>query len=419
MWTEIVRSDPSMSQSVLDRFLRYVTYDTTSQEESGTFPSTPGQLAFGQVLAEELRSLGLSDVQQDRWGYVTATIPATVPGVPVLGLVAHMDTSNAVSGAGIRPALVKYTGEDIVLNEEKNIRLSPSEFPVLDLYRNQTLVVTDGTTLLGADDKAGVAEIVTLAQRMMAPDAPLHGQIRIAFTPDEEIGAGTDHFDVKAFGADFAYTVDGGPLGELEYENFNAAGATVEIRGRNIHPGEGKGRMVNASAIACEFQSLLPPTEQPAFTEGYQGFFHLCSIEGGVEHCTMKYILREHDRDKFGFQKYRMTSIAQTLNRRWGEGTVTVDIQDQYYNMYSVIRNHMELVDIARAAFETCGVEPRIQPIRGGTDGARLSQEGLPCPNLSTGGCNYHSRYEFIPVNSLEKMADVLVQLVVGLTEGR
>ncbi len=408
-----------MPTPVLDRFLRYVAIDTTSREESDSFPSTPGQLTFGRMLVQELEELGLSDVKQDRYGYVTATIPATVPGVPVLGLVAHMDTSDDISGAGIRPRLVKYTGEDILLNQAEDIWLRPSQFPILDLYRDETLVVTDGTTLLGADDKAGVAEIMTLAQRMMSPDAPLHGKIRIAFTPDEEVGAGTDHFDVKAFGADLAYTVDGGPLGELEYENFNAAAATVEISGRSIHPGEGKGRMINASTIACEFHSLLPPLEQPAFTEGYEGFFHLYSLEGNVEHCTMKYLLREHDRDKFAFQKYRMASIAQTLNLRWGEGTVQVKIQDQYANMYSVIRNHMEVVEIARAAFLACGVEPLIQPIRGGTDGAKLSQAGLPCPNLSTGGCNFHSRYEFIPVSSLERMADVLVSLVSGMAQGR
>ena len=406
-----------MKQTVLDRFLSYISLDTTSHEETGTFPSTPSQLEFGRRLAEELRGLGLEDVQQDNFGYVTATIPATAadPQIPVLGLIAHMDTSDAVSGAGIRPRLVPFTGEDILLNEEKGISLRVSEFPDLMECVGKTLIVTDGTTLLGADDKAGVAEIVTAAQRLMEPDAPLHGKIRLAFTPDEEIGAGTDHFDVKAFGADFAYTVDGGPVGELEYENFNAASAVVEISGVSIHPGTAKGRMVNAAAIACEFQSMLPPMEQPVFTEGYEGFFHLTSLTGDVEQCTMKYIIRDHDAAKFAAQKKWMESVAKELNRRWGEGTVSLTLQDQYYNMRDILQDRMDIVDRARAAFEACGIAPRVQPIRGGTDGAMLSYAGLPCPNLSTGGFNYHSRFEFIPAESLEQMVEVLLTLVSGL----
>ena len=405
--------------SVLERFLEYIKLDTTSLEDSETYPSSPNQLVFGRNLARELRELGLEDVIQDEHGYVTATVPATREGVPVLGLVAHMDTSSAVSGHNIRSQVIHYQGGDILLNEAEQISMTVEEFPYLADCVGRHLVVTDGTTLLGADDKAGIAEIVTLAQRLLAPDAPPHGKVRLAFTPDEEISGGTRYFDVKAFGADLAYTVDGGPLGELEYENFNAAAAVVEITGRSIHPGAAKGKMVNAAAVGCELQSMLPPMEQPAFTEGYEGFYHLLSVQGDVEKCTMKIALREHDEAKFQAQKDRLLSSAEILNRRWGNGTVSVSIKDQYFNMRPAIEDHMEVVEQAIAAFRARRIEPRIQPVRGGTDGARLSLAGLPCPNLSTGGYNFHGRYEFIPVESMEQMVEVLLTLATSFAEGK
>ncbi len=403
--------------AVLDRFLDYIQLDTTSREESETYPSSPNQLEFGRRLVQELQGLGLKQVRQDEHGYVTAIIPATREGGPVLGLLTHMDTSSAVSGEQIQARLVEYMGGSILLNETKQIVMRSEDFPFLTDCIGKTLVVTDGTTLLGADDKAGVAEVVTLAERLMAPDAPPHGEVRIAFTPDEEISGGTRYFDIPGFGADFAYTVDGGPIGELEYETFNAATATIEISGRSIHPGAAKGKMVNAAAVACELQSMLPPEEQPVFTEGHQGFYHLLSVHGEVEHCTMKIALREHDGEKFQAQKDRLNGIAQTLNGRWGEGTVSMTIRDQYYNMRPVIEKHMEVVDQAVSAFRACGIEPHIQPVRGGTDGARLSLAGLPCPNLSTGGYNFHSRFECIPVESMECMVDVLTKLVCSFGE--
>lgn len=408
-----------MKKTVLERFLAYISVDTTSDGESESYPSTPNQLELGRRLAEELKELGLSHVRQDEHGYVMAEIPATCEGVPAVGLVSHMDTSDAVSGADIRARLVPYEGGAIVLNPELGIVLKREEFPFLDDCIGTTMIVTDGTTLLGADDKAGVAEIVTLAERMMQPDAPKHGKICIAFTPDEEISGGTKYFDIQKFGAEVAYTVDGGPLGELEYENFNAATATVTIHGKSIHPGAAKGKMVNAAAVGCEFQSMLPPTEQPAFTEGYQGFYHLLSIQGNVENCTMRIALREHDGKRFEAQKAQIHSIAETLNCRWGAGTVEVLIRDQYFNMRPAIEKRMEVVEQAVAAFQTCGVEPIIQPIRGGTDGARLSLAGLPCPNLSTGGYNFHGHFECIPLESMEKMVDVLEALVCGYADGK
>ena len=403
--------------SVLERFLEYIKLDTTSLEESETYPSSPNQLIFGRNLAQELQELGLEDVLQDEHGYVTATIPATKEGGPVLGLVSHIDTSSAVSGCNICPHIVDYQGGDILLNEKEGISMTLADFPYLKECIGQHLIVTDGTTLLGADDKAGIAEIVTLAQRLMAPDAPPHGKVRLAFTPDEEISGGTRYFDVKAFGADLAYTIDGGPIGELEYENFNAATAVIEITGRSIHPGAAKGKMINAAAVACELQSMLPPMEQPAFTEGYEGFYHLLSVQGDVEQCAMKIALREHDTAKFQAQKDRLLSNAEVLNRRWGTGTVSVSIRDQYFNMRPAIEKHMEVVNQAVAAFRSCGIEPRIQPVRGGTDGARLSLAGLPCPNLSTGGYNFHGRYEFIPVESMEQMVEVLLTLAASFVE--
>ncbi len=400
-----------------ERFLKYIAVNTTSVDDAKVYPSSPNQKVLGAQIAEEMKAMGLTDVIQDEYGYVMGTIPATSEKGPTIGLISHLDTSNAVSGGPIHPAFVDYQGGDIILNKEQDIVMTPSVFPCLNEVKGKRLIVTDGTTLLGADDKAGVAEIMTLAERLLRPDAPKHGKIRIGFTPDEEVGEGTKFFDLEKFGAQIAYTVDGGALGELEYENFNAATATITIKGVSVHTGSAKNQMINAAAVGCEFQSLLPEKEQPVYTEGYEGFYHLSSIEGSREHCEMKYLLREHDAEKFAAQKRKIEEIGRKLNEKWGSGVVTVSIRDSYANMRPIIENHMELVDEARHAFEACGVKPIVQPIRGGTDGARLSHKGLPCPNLSTGGYLFHSRYEFIPQESLETMVDVLEKLVVGLSK--
>lgn len=400
-----------------ERFLKYIAVNTTSVDDAKVYPSSPNQKVLGAQIAEEMKAMGLTDVIQDEYGYVMGTIPATRDKGPTIGLISHLDTSNAVSGGPIHPAFVDYQGGDIVLNKEQDIVMTPSAFPCLNEVKGKRLIVTDGTTLLGADDKAGVAEIMTLAERLLRPDAPKHGKIRIGFTPDEEVGEGTKFFDLEKFGAQIAYTVDGGALGELEYENFNAATATITIKGVSVHTGSAKNQMINAAAVGCEFQSLLPEKEQPVYTEGYEGFYHLSSIEGSCVHCEMKYLLREHDAEKFAAQKRKVEEIGRKLNEKWGSGVVTVSIRDSYANMRPIIENHMELVDEARHAFEACGVKPIVQPIRGGTDGARLSHKGLPCPNLSTGGYLFHSRYEFIPQESLETMVDVLEKLIVGLSK--
>ena len=400
-----------------ERFLKYIAVNTTSVDDAKVYPSSPNQKVLGAQIAEEMKAMGLTDVIQDEYGYVMGTIPATRDKGPTIGLISHLDTSNAVSGGPIHPAFVDYQGGDIVLNKEQDIVMTPSAFPCLNEVKGKRLIVTDGTTLLGADDKAGVAEIMTLAERLLRPDAPKHGKIRIGFTPDEEVGEGTKFFDLEKFGAQIAYTVDGGALGELEYENFNAATATITIKGVSVHTGSAKNQMINAAAVGCEFQSLLPEKEQPVYTEGYEGFYHLSSIEGSCEHCEMKYLLREHDAEKFAAQKRKVEEIGRKLNEKWGSGVVTVSIRDSYANMRPIIENHMELVDEARHAFEACGVKPIVQPIRGGTDGARLSHKGLPCPNLSTGGYLFHSRYEFSPQESLETMVDVLEKLIVGLSK--
>lgn len=404
-------------QTVTERFLRYIAIDTTSQEGASSYPSTPNQLCMGQLLRQELQELGLTDVRMDSHGYVFGTIPANCPGGPVLGLIAHMDTSPAVSGADIRPQTVDYRGGDILLNREQNLVLRAEDCPELNGLVGQRLIVTDGTTLLGADDKAGVAELMCLAERLMEDPSIPHGKICLAFTPDEEVGQGTKYFDVKAFGADAAYTVDGGPLGEIEYENFNAATARVEIHGISVHTGTAKGRMKNALLMAHEFQAMMPQAETPACTAGYEGFYHLCSVQGGVELCKLVYNIREHDSRLFARRKERMVQIADYLNRKYGEHTVELTIEDSYFNMATVMQQHMGLLEKARAAFRAHGVEPVTPPIRGGTDGARLSFMGLPCPNLSTGGYNFHSRYEFIPVESMEKMVDVLTTLVSSFPE--
>ena len=401
--------------TVTDRFLNYVSFATQSDENTGACPSTPGQLELGYYLAREMEGMGLARVRTDANGYVYAVLPANCKtDAPVLGLIAHMDTSPDCSGAGIRPRTVLYQGGDIVLNQEKNIVMRESEFPSLTHNRGKHLIVTDGTTLLGADDKSGIALILTAVEELMASGQP-HGEVRIAFTPDEEIGAGGDHFDVAAFGADYAYTVDGGALGELEYENFNAASGRVTLNGVSIHPGSAKGKMKNACLMAMEFNALLPAEEIPARTEGYEGFFHLCDMKGQVEQAVLDYIIRDHDRKKFEARKAAFLAAAEQLNAKYGPGTAQAAVKDSYYNMKEQILPHMEIVDRAKAAMEKNGVTPKVQPIRGGTDGARLSFMGLPCPNLCACGENFHGRYEYVPVEDLEVMTRVLKTLICDL----
>lgn len=400
--------------NVTDRFLRYVSMDTQSMDDQEAYPSTEKQRKLAAVLAEELISLGAADVTVDAYSYVTATIPATTDKeIPVLGFISHMDTSPACSGKDIKPQIIRnYDGKDILINKDSGLTMRVSEFPELQNYMGNDLITTDGTTLLGADDKAGVAEIMTMAEYLLAhPEIP-HGTIRIGFTPDEEVGRGTDFFDVKGFGAEVAYTVDGGQLGELEYENFNAATAKIQIHGISIHTGSAKGKMVNALHIGMEFHSMLPVFENPAFTEGYEGFFHLDSINGGVELAEMKYLIRDHDMNLFNRKKETMQKIAAYLNEKYGAGTVELNIIDSYFNMREKVEPHIYLVDIATEAMKEIGVEPIIRPIRGGTDGARLSFKGLPCPNLCTGGHNFHGRYEYISIQSMEKVVELLLKIV-------
>ncbi|WP_186565198.1 peptidase T [Lawsonibacter celer] len=400
--------------NALNRFLKYVSFDTQSAEGQEQMPSTDKQKVLGAALAEELGALGLHNAHMDEFGYVYAWLPATAgcEGVPCVGLIAHMDTSPEASGADVKPRIVHYDGSDVVLNMEQNIVLSPAKFPTLNRYVGQDLVVTDGTTLLGADDKAGIAEIVTAVEYLTQhPEIP-HGRIAVCFTPDEEVGRGADKFDVAGFGAAVAYTVDGGALGQLEYENFNAASAKITIHGVNIHPGEAKNKMKNAVLIANELISLLPADETPGTTEGYEGFYHVNSIEGNVTCVDIGCIIREHDKELFLARKQRMTDLVGQMNAKYGAGTVELTLKDQYYNMREMVEPHMYLIHRARAAMTAVGVEPAVVPVRGGTDGARLSYMGLPCPNLGTGGINFHGVHEYIPVNALEKMTDVLVNLV-------
>ena len=405
-------------KTAIDRLLNYVSYDTESDEASESCPSTAKQLVLAEQLRQELIELGAADVRVSEFGYVFARIPATSDEkVPVLGFIAHMDTSPALSGADVKPRIVQdYDGGDIVLNEEKQIVMKVADFSFLPGLKGEDLIVTDGTTLLGADDKAGIAEIMTMAEHLLTHPEIKHGEICIGFTPDEEIGRGADRFDVADFGADIAYTVDGGALGELEYENFNAASAKVVIHGASIHPGSAKLKMKNALLIGMEFQSLLPTFENPMYTEGYEGFYHLDVMNGSVEEAQMDYIIRDHDRAKFEEKKRFFADAAAFLNRKYGEGTVVCEIRDSYYNMKEKIEPCMYLIDTAEAAMRACGVEPIVVPIRGGTDGARLSYMGLPCPNLCTGGYNYHGKYEFIPVGSLEKTTEILVEIAKRLT---
>ena len=401
--------------NVKERFLEYVSYPTMSDEMSETCPSTEKQWALAHRLTQDLCALGM-DAFCDEYGYVYGTLAAnTDKPAPVIGLIAHMDTSDACADAPIHAREVLYTGEDIVLHPEKGIVLSETAYPGLAKYRGKHLIVTDGTTLLGADDKAGAAEIVCAVAAMIASGAP-HGTVKVAFTPDEEIGRGADRFDVAGFGADFAYTVDGGALGGIEYENFNAAGAEIVITGRSIHPGDAKGKMVNAALLACEINALLPAEQIPAMTEGYEGFIHLTDMEGDCEHACIRYIIRDHDREKFEEKKAVVAAAVAAINEKWraiaGGDAAELRMRDSYYNMREMLEDKMEIVSRAADAMRACGVTPEYVPIRGGTDGARLSFEGLPCPNLSTGGENYHSRYEYACVEDMETMTEVLCRLL-------
>ena len=408
-----------MKESVVDRFLRYVKIDTQSDEHSSTVPSTKKQLKLANMLAEELRELGLDDAEVDDNGYVMATLPANNGGKgPVIGWIAHMDTSPDFTAEQVKPQIHRnYDGGEIVLNRKENLVLSPADFPELLDYRGQDLITTDGTTLLGADDKAGVAEIMTALAWLQDHPEIKHGTLRVAFTPDEEIGRGADHFDVKKFDAAFAYTVDGGGLGELEFENFNAALATLTFAGRNVHPGTAKDKMINSMQVAMEYNALLPPAERPEHTEGYEGFFHLIDISGEVEKTVMRYLVRDHDRKKFEDRKKLLEEAAALLRMKYGKDTVKVELKDQYYNMREQIEPVHYVVDLAEVAMKECGVTPVVKPIRGGTDGARLSYMGLPTPNLFTGGHNFHGRYEFIPIPSMEKAVEVIV-LISNKAEG-
>jgi len=401
--------------TVLERFLNYVVVETTSDPYAESFPSTKSQLDFGHTLMEEMKELGLTDVTQDEYGYVFGTIPSTVPNYKgkILGLIAHMDTAPAASGKNIKPRVIKnYDGAEIVLNAEKKIVMKPEDFPSLKQYVGQDLVVTDGLTLLGGDDKAGVAEIMTAAEYLINhPEIP-HGPIRVGFTPDEEVGQGADYFDVKKFGADFAYTVDGGECGELEYENFNAASVFVDFTGLSIHPGSAKNKMINALLLAMEFQGMMPEAQKPEHTEGREGFIHLESLEGSVEHASSEYIVRDHDFDLFKKKKEYMQRAADYMNVKYGEGTVSLRMEDSYYNMRQQIEPHYFLIENVLKVYEKLDIEPKIQPIRGGTDGSRLSFMGLPCPNLGTGGHNFHGHFEYVCVQSMEKCVQVLIELV-------
>ena len=406
--------------NVTDRFLRYVKFDTQSDELTNLTPSTPGQLIFAQALEKELRALGLRDISLDDNGYLMATLPSNVSRpVPTVGFIAHLDTSPDMSGHNVNPRIVEnYDGSDIVLNEKENIVLSPAEFPELLHYKGEDLIVTDGTTLLGADDKAGIAEIISAVAYLQKHPEIEHGDIRIAFNPDEEIGQGAHKFDVERFGADWAYTMDGGEIGELEYENFNAAVANVTFKGRNVHPGYAKHKMINSMRIANQFILMLPRWETPEHTEGYEGFYHLVHIDGSVEQTTLTYIIRDHDRDRFERRKKELEHLTRKTNNEF-PGCASIEIKDQYYNMREKIEPVMHIISTAEEAMRLAGVTPKVQPIRGGTDGAQLSFKGLPCPNIFAGGLNFHGRYEFVPVSSMEKARQVIVEIARLVAQGK
>lgn len=401
-----------MASPLIERFLKYVAFDTQSDELTNMTPSTPGQMIFAEYLKTELEQLGLKDITLDANGYLMATLPAnTDKELPTIGFIAHLDTSPDMSGKNVKPRIVeKYDGQPIVLNAEKNVVLDPQEFPELLNYLGEDLIVTDGNTLLGADDKAGVAEIISAMEYLLQHPEIEHGKIRVGFNPDEEIGLGAHKFDVEQFGCDFAYTMDGGAVGELEYENFNAASAKVTIRGRNVHPGYAKHKMINSMRAATQFIVMLPRWETPEHTEGYEGFYHLVGIQGTVEETVLTYIIRDHDRARFESRKREIEHLVNKTNSEY-PGSTSVEIKDQYYNMREKIEPVMHVIEIAEQAMRDAGIEPKVQPIRGGTDGAQLSFKGLPCPNIFAGGENFHGRYEYVPISSMEKAKDVVVNI--------
>lgn len=405
-------------EKVVERFIRYVKFDTKSDPNSELCPSTRGQYTFGEELVKELIEIGLTDANIDENGYIMATLPSNIDkDVPTIGFIAHMDTSPDMSGENVKPKLIdNYDGKDITLNEEKNIILSTKDFPDLLDYVGDTLITTDGTTLLGVDNKAGIAEIITAVEYLIDNPSIKHGTVKIGFTPDEEIGRGADLFNVAAFGAEYAYTMDGGPIGELEYENFNAAGVKIKIQGRNVHPGTAKNKMVNSMLIAMELHSMLPVNERPEYTSGYEGFFHLNEINGDVEETKLIYIIRDHDKSLFEKKKMIMTEAVSFINSKYGEGTVDMDLKDSYFNMKEKIEPVMDIVLKAKKAMEALDIKPVIKPVRGGTDGARLSYMGLPCPNIFAGGHNYHGKFEYVPVSSMKKAVEVILKIIEDLT---
>lgn len=399
--------------TLVERFLKYVSFDTQSSEETRLTPSTPGQMVFAKYLKSELESLGLEEITLDEYGYLFATLPAnTEKEVPTIGFIAHMDTSPDMSGKDVTPRIVEnYNGSDIVLNAEDRVILSPAQFPELLTHKGEDLIVTNGKTLLGADDKAGIAEIVSAVAYLKEHPEIKHGKIRIGFNPDEEIGEGAHKFDVEKFGCEWAYTMDGGEVGELEYENFNAAAAKIVFKGRNVHPGYAKHKMINSIRIANQFISMLPRHETPEHTEGYEGFYHLVGIQGDVEQTTLSYIIRDHDRSRFESRKREMAHLVRKINAEFGEDTAVLELRDQYYNMREKIEPVMHIIDTAFATMEAVGVKPNVKPIRGGTDGAQLSFKGLPCPNIFAGGLNFHGRFEFVPIQNMEKAMKVIIKI--------
>ena len=405
-------------EKIIDRFLRYVAFDTASNPDSQSQPSTNKQFALLEQLRKELQDMGVEQVEVDKNGYLMATIPSNIDkDIPAVGFISHVDTSPDAPGCGIRPRIVEnYDGRTIILNEAKGIELNPEEFPELKDYIGQTIITTDGTTLLGADDKAGVAEIMSAAEYIMEHPDFRHGEIKIGFTPDEEIGRGVDRFDVARFGAQYAYTMDGGAIGELEYENFNAAGAKVHIQGRNIHPGYAKDKMLNAILIGSEFNDMLPAWQRPEYTEGYEGFIHITKFTGVVEEADIQYIIRDHDFELFERKKMMLRQCADFINAKYGDGVITLEIKDQYFNMKKQVEPHYHIIEKAVKAMEDAGVKPNIRPIRGGTDGARLSFMGLPCPNIFAGGLNFHGKYEYVPVQSMEKATEVILNIIRNFT---
>ncbi|MEA2106138.1 MAG: peptidase T [Bacteroidota bacterium] len=403
-----------MKDIILNRFLRYIQIDTQSDENSKTYPSTQKQLDLARLLEKELKNLGLAEVELDNYGYVTATLPSNIKkDIPVIGFFAHMDTAPDISGKDVKPQIFdNYDGKDISINKELNVCLSVKDFPELKNYTGQTIITASGDTLLGADDKAGIAEIMTAIETLINNPEIKHGTIKVAFTPDEEIGKGVDHFDIQKFGADYAYTLDGGPLGELEYENFNAASAKIKIQGRNIHPGYARGRMINAILVAAEMNDMLPLEQRPELTQDYEGFFHIIRFNGTVENAEIQYIIRDHNQQQFEHKKEIIKNIVALTNQKYNEEVATLELKDQYYNMREKVEPVMHIVENAKQAMLDLEITPDVKPIRGGTDGARLSYMGLPCPNLFTGGHNYHGKYEFIPLESMEKAVKVMLKII-------